>query len=201
MLGELPLARCSWVALCVLLLYGLVRGLPKTMLEAAMTYQSNLELYADSVPLFVGGYTVAGNAIAQDGMAAFEVEQECLCECNATTTGIFCRGANDDNAFYLVLSRDEQDGRWRGQQVSVGVQPAYQALMDFSYVPGGEHTAVGYRLSPSSMLQGQTLFRAQQSAVGCAQGVGAKQCEAVCANVGLPWAQIRDRCRFDSGLR
>ena len=166
-----------------------------------MTYQSSLELYKDSAVLFVGGYVVAGSAIAQTGLSAFSVEQECLCECNATTTGIFCRGANDDNAFYLVLSRDNQDGHWRGQQVSIGVVPAYQASMDFFYVPGGEHTAVGYRLNPSSTPQGQTLFRAQQTAIGCSQGVGAKQCGTVCGNFGLPWAQIRARCSLGSGLQ
>lgn len=164
--------------------------------EASMTY-GKLAVYTDAMPLFVGGYTVTGNTIAESSLSSFSVEQECLCECNATTTGLFCRGANAENAFFMVVSRDDEEGRWRAQQVSIGIKPAYRASMDFAHVPGGKHTAVGYRLSPTTMPQGQTLFRAQQSEIGCSQGAGARTCKAVCGRFGLPWAQIRDRCSID----
>ena len=162
-----------------------------------MTFGTSQAVYDDALPYFVGGYTVAGNAMSRDGLSSFSVQQECLCECNATSTGIFCRGANDDNAFNIVLARDAIDGTWQGQQVSVGVEPAYQASMDFAHVPGGKHTAMGYRLCPTTTSTpgaGQTLFRAHQSEIGCNQGVGARRCEVVCGRVGLPWEQIRARC-------
>ncbi|MEO2236687.1 MAG: hypothetical protein ABGW95_00345 [Candidatus Poseidoniia archaeon] len=44
--------------------------------------------------------------------------------------------------------------------------------MDFGTSPGGPHSATGYNLMPGPAGQ-QTTFRAEQSAIGCLQGVGA----------------------------
>ena len=120
---------------------------------------------------------------------SFSVAQECICSAVATSTGIFAKGANTDNAFLLVAAR-EPDGNWYAQQTSVGIVPAYQATMRFGRVPGGPHTAVGYHLTTTGSEQ--TTFRADQSAIGCSEGVSA--CEKVCGNQGLSWAQIRDKC-------
>ena len=125
-------------------------------------------------------------------MSSFTVAQECICSCTATSTGIFCDGANDDNAFSLVAAQ-ESDGRWHAQQASVGVAPGYQARMDFGTVPGGAHSAEGFYLSPTAD-GAQTLFRAQQSPIGCTEGIGAAECKSVCGAFGLPWQQIQERC-------
>ena len=154
--------------------------------------------YVAAAAAFIGGYTVAGNAIVSGGaqrsseLTSFEVGQECVCTCTPTSTGIFCKGANDDNAFALVAAQ-ESDGRWYAQQASIGVSPGYQARMDFGAVPGGAHSAAGFYLNPNAAGE-QTVFRAQQSAIGCAEGVGATACKSVCGAFDLPWDQIQKRC-------
>jgi len=120
------------------------------------------------------------------------VAQECLCEVSATAHGIVARGANADNAFSLIAAL-EPDGLWHAQQVSVGAAPSYQATMRFGVKAGGPHSAVGFFLNPKDGGE-QTTFRADQSAIGCSEGVGAAACEEVCRAQGLAWEQIRDKC-------
>ena len=122
----------------------------------------------------------------------FTVKQECLCECAGTTTGVFCRGANDENAFSLIAAQDPSGG-WHAGQTSIGIAPMYHAEMAFGMTPGGPHTAEGYFLGPNKQGE-QVVFRAQQSAIGCKEGVGATACESVCGKFGLPWQQIRRKC-------
>lgn len=160
-----------------------------------------LSTYQVAAPEFVGGYTVAGNYQAQGGsgkrgasqrIVEFTVNQECLCECTGTSTGVFCRGANDENAFSLVAAK-ESSGAWHAGQTSVGIKPMYHADMAFGMAPGGPHTAEGYFLGPNAQGE-QVVFRAQQSAMGCNEGVGAAACESVCGKFGLPWQQIQRKC-------
>ena len=171
-----------------------------SVVEAPARPEDMLDFYALAAQSFIGGYTVSGHAIVQGGNAgavelnSFTVMQECLCECTGTSTGIFCRGANDGNAFSLVAGYERFDGSWTAQQVSVGVKPSYQAIMRFGDMPGGPHSATGFFLSNNASEGRQTLFRAEQSAIGCDEGVGASACEGVCGRYGLPWAQIRERC-------
>ena len=160
-------------------------------------------LYAQHLASFVGGYTVAGSAILAHtpstgrttvNVSSFAVAQECVCEARATAHGIVAAGANDGNAFLLVISR-EDDGRWYAEQTSVGAEPAYKATMRYGVTPGGAHSAVGHLLGGADVAAGtQKTFRADQSAVGCDEGVGARTCEAVCGAYGLPWDQIRAKC-------
>ncbi len=156
------------------------------------------EFYEQFINNFTGGYTVAGSSFTQGGAAGssiteFAVAQECLCEVVATAHGVFARGANADNAFSLIAALEAADGRWHAQQVSVGTKPAYQATMRFGSVPGGAHSAVGFFLNPEPGGE-QTTFRADQSAVGCHNGVGYAACEHVCGEHGLSWEQIRAKC-------
>lgn len=161
-----------------------------------------LEFYKAFVDSFVGGYTVAGTSLTQGGASGssnfseFSVAQECLCEVRATAHGIFARGANEANAFSFIVAK-ESDGQWRAQQVSIGVTPAYQATMYFGETAGAEHSAVGFYLNPAEGGE-QTAFRAEQSAVGCYQGIGAQACEHVCGAQGLSWLQIKSKCTLAS---
>ena len=166
--------------------------------DFASWFAPGVGFYETHAADFLGGYTVSGNALSfsQDAgyeQNSFSVTQECICSASATSTGIFAKGANAENAFLLVVAR-EPDGNWYAQQTSVGVAPAYQATMRFGRVPGGPHTAVGYQLASTG--NEQTAFRADQSAIGCSVGVGAGACEKVCGDQGLSWAQIRDKCGF-----
>ena len=159
----------------------------------------SLALYESVAPLYVGGYTVSGSSITQGGSAggeikSFSVAQECLCEVFATPTGVYAYGANTDNAFSFIAAI-EPDGQWYAQQVSIGIEPAYQAQMRFGHTAAGPHSAVGYHLAYDKGAQ--TAFRAEQSAIGCDEGIGASACAGVCSSHGLPWTQIRARC---SGL-
>ena len=155
--------------------------------------------YDQYVRNFTGGYTVAGTSFTQGGTAGsqltpFSVDQECLCEVVATAHGLFAKGANTDNAFSLIAAI-EADGMWHAQQVSVGAAPAYQAVMRFGRVAGGVHSATGFFLNPEEG-GAQTTFRADQSAIGCHNGVGAAACERVCGAQGLSWAAIQSRCQL-----
>ena len=116
-------------------------------------------------------------------------------QANATSHGIFIRGANAENAFSVVASL-ESDGLWYGAQLSIGATPAYAATLRFGAAgPGGVHSAVGFDTAPHSDGS-QATFRAEHSGVGCDAGAAgaATACEQVCTNVGLPWAQIQARC-------
>ena len=46
----------------------------------------------------------------------------------------------------------------------------------------------------SSNTSVTSILLADQSAVGCGEGVGAAACEEVCRAQGLGWTQIRDKC-------
>ena len=172
-------------------------ALPAQPTSAALKREEkSLSFYESQVPRWVGGYTVQGSAITNGGKAgvkieSFSVEQECLCAVKATPQGLYAQGANADNAFSLIAAK-EPDGTWLAQQVSVGAKPQYQAQMRF-LTSGGEHSAQGFFLAPPPKGE-QTAFRADQSAIGCSEGVGAAACERVCKAQGLPWEQIRDRC-------
>ena len=163
---------------------------------SAIDSRKTLAFYESQLPRFVGGYTVSGTFIANGGKAGvqikqFSVDQECLCTVSATPNGLYVQGANSDNAFSLIAAA-EPDGTWLAQQVSVGASPQYQAQMRFLKA-GGPHSAQGFFLNPPIGGE-QTAFRADQSAIGCSEGVGAAACERVCSARGLPWEQIRDRC-------
>ena len=43
--------------------------------------------------------------------------------CTGTTTGVFCRGANDENAFSLIAAK-ESSGAWHAGQTSIGIKPS-----------------------------------------------------------------------------
>ena len=150
--------------------------------------------YSAFVTKFVGGYTVDGNSFGSvDGFASFSVEQECLCQCNASTTGIFCRGGNPGNAF-IALAYFNEAGEWQMQQTSLNATPSYSAIFNFGIGidnSGGAHSATGYT---EDVGGSRTVFRAQQSAIGCTEGSGASSCLALCGSYGIPTAQIRDRC-------
>ena len=116
----------------------------------------SLALYESVAPLYVGGYTVAGSSITQGGSAggeikSFSVAQECLCEVFATPTGVYAYGANNYNAFSIIAAI-EPDGQWYAQQVSIGIEPAYQATMRFGH---GRRATFGRRLS-SRVRQGRS---------------------------------------------
>jgi len=134
------------VVLCIFLL---ARWRRAGSVEATPT----AALYTEQALAFIGGYTVEGHALAYDGdmgttLATFTVAQECIC----TATGTFARGADAENAFLLIASR-EPDGQWYAQQTSIGVAPAYRALMRFGATPGGTHSAVGFHLTPTGNEQ------------------------------------------------
>ena len=154
-----------------------------------------LAFYRRQLPSWIGGYTVEGTSIMQGRhpmIEHFEVAQECLCTVDATPHGIYAQGANADNAFSLVAAV-ELDGQWVAQQASVGAIIPYVATMRFGPVAGGVHSAVGFQIRTSDQAP-QVVFRAEQSGIGCHNGVGALACEDVCAAQGLPWAQIQAKC-------
>ena len=152
--------------------------------------------YARSAELFVGGYTVAGTKLsispgrAPGATEGFSVAQECICSAVSTEHGVFASGANPGNAF-LFLAALSDAGEWIAEQTSVGATPPYKATMYFGATGGGAHTAVGSTLTSSGET---TAFRAEQSAIGCAEGEGAAACEAVCGKHLLPWDMIQRRC-------
>ena len=165
-------------------------------LEVEMDDAGRTLLYAAHLDDFIGGYTVAGHAVAHGlggavNWTSFTVAQECICEARATPTGIFATGANDGNAFLLVASL-ESDGLWYGQQTSFGADEPYTATMRFGATPGGKHTAVGYYINPAT--DEQKTFRAVQSAIGCNEGSGAGACADVCGAKGLPSALVKAKC-------
>ena len=89
------------------------------LLASGSSALSGEPLYAQHLSSFVGGYTVAGSAILAHApstgrttvnVSSFAVAQECVCEARATAHGIVAAGANDGNAFLLVIAREE-DGR------------------------------------------------------------------------------------------
>ena len=51
-------------------------------------------------------------------LTSWEVGQECICECNGTSTGIFCRGANAAHDFVAVASTEVDDSKWYMEQRS-----------------------------------------------------------------------------------
>ena len=175
---------------------------------------------------FVGGYTVSGTSIATtigaDGrvsnqVAAFAVDQECICGCNATVlpgaaagargdaaaynaTTFYCLGANDGNAFSAVAYEEEQQpGRWTVEQSSINgaVNGAnYHAVFTFlgDDAAGGAHTAQGHTFPAPGAAATTTQFRAVQSAIGCHEGVGAAKCLPLCARYGIDARQLRAKC-------
>jgi len=152
---------------------------------------------------FVGGYTVTGHSITtklQDAMvktevAAFSVEQECICSCSVTTgNGIFCLGANDGNAFNAVAYREH--GQWVMQQHSINASVGgfnYHATFQFGELAGGAHSATGYALTAPGM-QTTIQFRANQSRMGCNEGVGASACLPLCSSHGFATPQLESKC-------
>ena len=155
------------------------------------------ELYAQHAQTFVGGYTVQGTNIVSftNGSSAintFSVPQECICNCTATTDGIYCTGANPGNAFTAIAYQENQ--QWLMDQVSVGGAETYKALFRFGTQAGGEHSATG-AVVPSEFHT--TVFRARQSAIGCSQGIGAAACLAVCGDKKQPTAPIKAKCKLD----
>ena len=77
-----PCAHCFQVALTILLILmstvGAFGVLKIAVSEVSMTFGTSQAVYDDALPYFVGGYTVAGNAMSRDGLSSFSVQQECL---------------------------------------------------------------------------------------------------------------------------
>ena len=53
-------------------------------------------------------------------LTSFNVAQECICECNGTSTGIFCRGANPMREFLAVASTEPGTQGWKMSKWFVG---------------------------------------------------------------------------------
>ncbi|CAK0820470.1 unnamed protein product, partial [Prorocentrum cordatum] len=154
---------------------------------------------------FVGGYTVSGHSIASSAVGgavvprveAFSVAQECMCSCQVTSHALACLGANDGNAFSALGFKE--DGQWVMEQYSIngsvnGFQ--YHATMRFDAggPPGGARHVTGHTLASPGEASVVTQFRAEHSATGCFQGVGAASCPGLCASYGLDASQLVARC-------
>ena len=54
---------------------------------------------------FIGGFSRHGHMLTEAGeIDAWSVGQECVCDCNGTSTGIFCVGGNSAHEFVMVAS-------------------------------------------------------------------------------------------------
>ena len=162
--------------------------------------------YERNIDAFIGGYTVTGTKLSLSPSfpnnnktpsppittESFTVAQECICSAKSTPHGIFATGANPENAFLFLATFNGKGNEWTAEQTSVGVNPAYKATMRFGRVAGGVHTAIGSTMGGGG--QEVTAFSAEQSAMGCNEGVGASKCEAVCGKQGLSWDMIRRKC-------
>jgi hypothetical protein len=164
--------------------------------DLTKTYQRNTDA-------FIGGYTVTGTKLSLSPnnnknpssptiTESFTVAQECICSAKSTPHGIFATGANPENAFLFLATFNAKGNEWTAEQTSVGVNPAYKATMRFGKVAGGVHTAIGSTMGGGG--QEVTAFSAEQSAMGCNEGVGASKCEAVCGKQGVSWDMIRRKC-------
>ena len=70
--------------------------------------------YVKTAEAFVGGYTLYGHVLTDNGvLTSFNVAQECICECNGTSTGIFCRGANPMTEFLAVAATEPGVEGWK----------------------------------------------------------------------------------------
>ncbi|OEU07422.1 hypothetical protein FRACYDRAFT_251227 [Fragilariopsis cylindrus CCMP1102] len=148
-----------------------------------MTPNDRAKTYERNIDAFIGGYTVTGTKLSLSPSSpnnkhktpspptiteSFTVAQECICSAKSTPHGIFATGANPENAFLFLATFNAKGNEWTAEQTSVGVNPAYKATMRFGGTAGGVHTAIG-----STMVGGQevTAFSAEQSAMGCNEGV------------------------------
>ena len=195
----LALASLSFVVYAILTGSGFGRPPDPVRVPFHWAEYDGIELYMNTAQLFVGGYRVHGVSLTQTTddkkpeWRSFAVDQECLCSCKGRSTGVFCTGANEFNAFSLVAAQ-ETGGNWVAQQVSVGVEPSYSATFQFGGTPGGPHTAEGHTEARDPRRDDRTIFRAQQSAIGCTEGVGAGACQQLCGKFDLSWGQVRERC-------
>lgn len=171
----------------------------------ASVKRSRTQYTVDDAIAFVGGYTVSGHSIASglnsygsvtSETAGFSVAQECMCSCNATEHAVACLGANDDNAFSALGFLE--GGEWVMEQQSIngsvnGFQ--YHATMRFgSNGAGGARTVSGFTIAAPGSTSVTTLFRAEHSATGCDEGVGATSCPGLCGSYGLDSSQLVERC-------
>ncbi|CAK0820468.1 unnamed protein product, partial [Prorocentrum cordatum] len=184
---------------------GGARGETRTTEVAREAKQPEGPYTAADAEAFVGGYTVSGHSIASSAVGgavvprveAFSVAQECMCSCQVTSHALACLGANDGNAFSALGFKE--DGQWVMEQYSIngsvnGFQ--YHATMRFDAggPPGGARHVTGHTLASPGEASVVTQFRAEHSATGCFQGVGAASCPGLCASYGLDASQLVARC-------
>lgn len=172
---------------------------------AVEVYAINSQEYSDSdARAFVGGYTVAGHNIVTNidaadavssSVSAFSEPQECICSCEATKHAVHCLGANSGNAFNAIAFLEQ--GQWIMDQHSINGSVGgfnYHAVFRFGKNPaGGAHSATGYAITTPG-AQTTTQFRAEQSAMGCKEGIGAAACLPLCTAYGLRTTQLEDKC-------
>ena len=61
--------------------------------------------YGAEAHSFIGGFSRHGHMLTEAGeIDAWSVGQECVCDCNGTSTGIFCVGGNSEHEFVMVAS-------------------------------------------------------------------------------------------------
>ena len=70
-------------------------------------------------------------------LTSYNVAQECICECNGTSTGIFCRGANPMRQFLAVASTEPDVEGWKMSMWSVDHGDPWRTTARFgnTYVP------------------------------------------------------------------
>jgi hypothetical protein len=64
-------------------------------------------------------------------LTSFHIGQECICECNGTSTGIFCRGANPMHSFLAVASTELDDDTWSMEHWSVDSAKRWRSTSRF----------------------------------------------------------------------
>jgi hypothetical protein len=95
---------------------------------------------------FVGGYMLNGEMFTVDGSIRSVYDYvECMCECNATAHGVFCRGANMHTSFFAIAERALESNNWHMNARAIG-NLNYRLSMDFGKTPGGRHTQIGYTI-------------------------------------------------------
>ena len=115
-------------------------------------------------------------------LTSFNVAQECICECNGTSTGIFCRGANPMREFLAVASTEPGAQGWKMSKWFVGTGDNWRTTARFGstcvlvfaprlcvalpnvgtflgYRPGGHHSTAGQMQDPSRAQGAVSIYR------------------------------------------
>jgi hypothetical protein len=144
-------------------------------------------MHTSCAPLTVSSYSPshAGE------LTSFNVAQECICECNGTSTGIFCRGANPMREFLAVASTEPDVEGWKMSKWSVGHGDPWRTTARFgsTCVPvSPPHVYVWHRLTWQRCWDtGRAATTAQQAR------------HRIRAGRGMPSASI-DRACSDGAL-